>query len=292
MNKFDLNKHIIKALLHCFVIILLMDHSMAVSMSKREFDEAVKGSSSCEDGFYDTKTGDKGQFTRYICEHWLSLLESYEPNENNNDPNNKTLTIDLICFAAENLSPMQYLDFLDKLLDILEARDFGFDDASTLFHGRNAKHSFLQVNWEHPRVQAILQRQIKLFANNPVTISALKSTASGELADNYRTNVSDDAPYPETLPGIKLLPPDGALLRRIRSVIPGFTPGPLLPAGPTRQQRERPSHPGDHALPAVVASYGVWPWLAVFGMLGGLIIGIRKYRSGSKRVRKSAGADR
>jgi hypothetical protein len=292
MKDFYFNMHNIKILICYFIVTLPMEHSMAASMSKQEFDKAVKGSTSFEDGYYDTKTGDKAEFTRYICEHWLSLLESYEPNENNNDPNNKTLTIDLICFAAENLPPIQYVDFLDKLLDILEARDFGFDDPSTLFHGRNAKYSFLQVNWEHPRVQAILQRQIKLFANDPIAISALKSTASGKLADSYRTNVPDDAPYPETLPGIKLLPPDGVLLKKIRSMIPSFTGGPPLSAGPTRQQRERPSHPDDLASTPLSGSYRAWPWLTILGLLGGLITGIWKYRSGSNRTRKFTEADR
>lgn len=254
------------------VLFLTKTNCHAESMSREEFDKAVHGSFSSDDGYYGTDTGDKVKFGKYICEHWSELLDSYAPNYNNNSKDNKTLTINVICYAAEDLPPIQYLDFLGKILDMGESGRFPLENASSLLDGRLKKYHFLEVNWQHPRVQAILKRAIKLFANDKAAAEAFEATAKGRLADTYRDGLSEGAPYPETLPGIKLQRPDASLIKKIELLTgkkvpydPGYDPKSdrhgEIPVDLTTSE-------ADHK----VDSKALGLWLAIGGVISALAL--------------------
>lgn len=251
-----------RTIIFSILILFSINISYAESISREEFDQSVKGSFSSEDGYYGTKSGDKVKFTKYICEHWATLLDEYTPNTHNTG-NYKTLTLSIICHAAEELPPMEYLNFLDKLLDMEEQGKLPSGGDSMLLHGSNEKHDFLSVNWEHPRVQKILAKAIKVFSNNRSSVELLKSMAAGELADNYREGVSDDMPDPQTLPGIKLKRPFGSLIRKIEL----FT-GKKVPPDP--KYDPRPTRRGGSSADTTAtleekapSIFHIWPWLAL-----------------------------
>jgi hypothetical protein len=60
---------------------------------------------------------------------------------------------------------------------------------------------------------------------------------------------------------------------------------PRLPNGSTRPREERRSHESDMGSPVEIGGSGVWPWVAILGVLGGLTLGILKFRSRSSRLR-------
>ena len=75
-------------------------------------------------------------------------------------------------------------------------------------------------------------------------LSWLDEAAAGDLADNYLTNKSDDAPLPETLPGIKLKRPWASLIKKYEMMTgkkvevaynPRYNPRPERQTGSTFQ---------------------------------------------------------
>ena len=255
----------------------VVSYSDAETMNREEFEKAVKGSFHSDDGYFGTNTGDKAKFTQYICEHWKDIMREYIPNYHNSDGPNKTLTIDVIRFAAEDLPPLEYLDFLENLLDMEDQGKLPRGNNSLMLDGRNKKSSFLEVNWQYPRVQAILKRAIKLFSNDKVAVAAFEATASGKLADNYRNGVSDDAPDPETLPGIKLQRPWGSLIRKYE-----WLTGKKVPPDPKYDPRtDRRGHTAS-VDPKEQVTAGLWPWFALGGVLIGVVFFLKKKRGDPK----------
>lgn len=204
----------IKITILLLLIFLTSGKCYSESMSLEEFDKAAKGSFSSDDGYFGTDTGDKVQFGKYVCKHWSSILDKYDPTIARHGM--RGLNYVTISLAAEDLPPMKYLDFLDKILDLKAGGKFSSHIDSLLLHGRARKHHFLAVNWQHPRAQATLQRAIKLFANDKSAVESFKAYATGELADNYRNGLTEGTPDPETLPGIKLQRPWSSLIKKIR----------------------------------------------------------------------------
>jgi hypothetical protein len=173
------------------------------------------------------------------------------------------LTISLAC---EELGPPEYLDFLDKILDIHEQKKVRGETigyADLLFFGQGRKKSFLAVNWENPRVRGILLRAVRLFSDlDPDAANYLQRQANGELADNYMTGEPDDAPRPETLPGVKLQRPWASLIRKYEQLTakkvpydPTFDPRPSKRPGQTAESSGTPAQIKN-------GHFSTWPWFA------------------------------
>lgn len=185
------------------------------ALSRDEFYSSLAGGFVTEFGSFGTSTGDEAAFGAYIRSNWKDLLtnlDSIDPPKKN-----KNLLIAIIGVAAEDLPPEDYINFLDKYLDLAEADKIPKNQLSMQLGGRAKKNDFLSVNWKHPRVAAIFQRSLRLFPDpGEPNHEALVQAASGKLADNYRTGKSDENPDPETLPGIELRPPDESFLERLK----------------------------------------------------------------------------
>lgn len=157
----------------------------------------------------------------FLTSHWRDLLQDANKIE---DPDELARVASKIGAAAEQLPPLEYLNFLEGYMDLYEARRFPDMTFAVQLCGRGRKESFLSVNFEHPQVQILLERAKQLLPkDDEVVQTMIQKMASGKLADNYLTNVSDDAPLPETLPGIKLRKPWASLLDKIK---PGERPHP------------------------------------------------------------------
>jgi hypothetical protein len=184
-----------------------------------EIANGMVQSSIGEDGGLHIQGVEEEIFISYIKRNWKSIVENAESlplhaHENKLRGKISLTSLSIVGSACENLPPLEYLDYLDKMLILFEQRKID-PLALELVLGREKKIDFLSVNWEHPRVRTILSKIIELVPpSNVDLLSCVRDMADGKLADNYRTNVSDDVPNPETLPGIKLVRPWDSLLKK------------------------------------------------------------------------------
>lgn len=169
----------------------------------------------------------------YFTENWREIATNIEalPSSRFDPKYNKDRVLSTISTFYEDcgsLTPMEYLDFLDQMLILYEDERISHLAFKLLLLAENEKEDFLSVNYEHPRVAEILKKAIQLVpAEDESLRSCLEDMASGKLADNYKTNKEDDAPLPQTLPGIKLKRPWGSLIRKYERVT-----GKKLPPDP------------------------------------------------------------
>ena len=162
---------------------------------------------------------DEEKFISYIQNNWKAIVKNTKslplhPHEKSNSE----ISLSSLCIlgaACERLPPLEYLDFLDQMLVLFERSESTRDAIGSVVLGVDKKQDFLAVNWEHPRVQMILAKAKHLIPPSDVDLlSCVDDMASGALADTYRTNISDDVPNPETLPGIKLVRPWDSLIEK------------------------------------------------------------------------------
>ena len=162
---------------------------------------------------------DEEIFIIYFKENWKSIVNNVErlpfhPHENEKESEVSLTSLSIFVLACENLPPLEYLDYLDSMLVLFVEKKIDIT-ALSLVLGRGKKQDFLSVNWEHPRVRVILAKAKQLIPPSDVDLlSCIDDMASGALADNYRTNVSEEVPNPETLPGIKLKRPWDSLIKK------------------------------------------------------------------------------
>jgi hypothetical protein len=189
----------------------------------RDFAEQFKSAQVSEDGRLAVADGSTDELVAYIKAHWRELLDGIESIP---DPPNPISKLSIIGAAAENLQPMEYLDFLDKYLDTCERSKLPGRYMVSQLAGSAKKSFFLAVNFEHPRVRNILHRALDLLPEDAETEASrelIRTILAGELADSYMTNVPEDTPPPETLPGIKLRKPWASILDKIK---PEVRPNP------------------------------------------------------------------
>jgi hypothetical protein len=111
---------------------------------------------------------------------------------------------------------MEYLDFLDQYLIIYSQGKIDDELLQWQLEGFSRKDDFLTVNSKHSRVQALLKRAKELVPKENAKVQRrLDDMLSGEGSDMYMVDKSDDAPPPETLPGIKLRPPFESILSKV-----------------------------------------------------------------------------
>lgn len=183
---------------------------------------------------------DDPKFVEYVLKNWRTIAEKIEmlPEVEGNIPeegvafNASVMAFSEVC---QKLPPMEYVDFLDQMLIHFDQGQISESAFESMLLAQLEKHSFLSVNFEHPRVAAILKKAIRLTpAKNESLKSCLEDMSSGKLADNYLTNRSDDDPKPQTLPGIKLKRPWGSLIRKYERVT-----GKKLPPDPDFPDEDR-----------------------------------------------------
>lgn len=147
---------------------------------------------------------------------------------------------------CEALEPLNYLDFLEQSLTLAETGRIEKGMLLDLTAGLVEKQNFLSINYEHPRVAAILQRKLKIAQNEDSSWrELLEKSANGDLADNYLTNQSTDAPLPQTLPGIKLKRPWGSLIKKYEKITgTKVPPDPDFPEEPQSRPERRPRQSG------------------------------------------------
>ena len=123
----------------------------------------------------------------------------------------------LVGAAAEELPPLEYLDFLDAYLTLYERGGVNDDLLRAQLAGDNRKNYFVAVNAAHPRVKALLLRAKNLVPKENVVFQEyLDEEIAGARSDMYFANASRDTPPPETLPGIKLRKPFESLIEKAK----------------------------------------------------------------------------
>lgn len=163
---------------------------------------------------------DRQRFIEYIRSNWKDIVDNIEslPAEKGQyDSKNAAFAGSVMVFGAacEDLPPTEYLEFLGKFVELREQNRISYSLFENQLRASSAKQDFLAVNWEHPEVELILARARTLIPNDDtVTLKWIDKVSRGDLADNYMTNRSKDAPLPETLPGIKLVRPWASLIEK------------------------------------------------------------------------------
>lgn len=195
----------------------------------------------------DAMSMDDPRFVDYILKNWRWIAEEIEilPEVEGDIPDKGVaFNASVMAFAetCQKLPPLEYLDFLDQMLVHYEQGRISDTAFELMLLAQLEKHDFLSVNYEHPRVAAILKKANRLTpAKNKALKSCLEDMASGALADNYKTNREDDAPLPQTLPGIKLKRPWGSLIKRYERVTgKKVPPDPDFPEETSLRPERRP----------------------------------------------------
>jgi hypothetical protein len=163
---------------------------------------------------------DDPKFIEYILKNWRWIANEIEilPKLEHDIPEKDVaFNVSVIRFSetCQKLPPEEYLDFCDQMLALYESKRISDRTFELTFLPGLEKQDFFSVNYSHSRVAKILKKAISLTPrDNDDLKSCFEDMASGALADNYMTDRSDDAPLPETLPGVKLKRPWGSIIRK------------------------------------------------------------------------------
>jgi len=139
----------------------------------------------------------------YVKANWRELLPRFEEIQVRG--NNTASRISVIGVAAEELEPLEYLDFLDEYLSLVRQGKVPLRELVSQILGKGRKQYFIAVNFKHPRVKEVLAAAMRLYEERGTGLSAdevscLEHLAEGRLAGSYVDEGSGRKP-PETLPG-------------------------------------------------------------------------------------------
>jgi len=232
-------------------------------------------------------------FVSYIHKNWRDIADKIEwlpLAVGDRIPEKVAFNSSVMNFGqtCESLPPLEYLDFFEKMLSLAEEKRISFGAIEFLYMAEDEKDCFFSVNWEHQRVQKILERFRKLIPEEEETLLNMVDLESkGGLADNYMTNKSGDAPLPETLPGIKLQRPWASLIKKYELMTGKKVDVPYNPHYNPRPEKVVGNELGGTSIPITTAPIWLNPW---FWMISGgltFIIGIfAKMRQSLNRKRK------
>jgi len=175
-----------------------------------------------ESGGIFVKGVDKDEFINFITHNWQRMIENLDslPVSNGSfldDSGPRNHSILIFEAACEWLPPQEYVDFLEKWVTLFEKKKIPYQAVENAVTGITAKNYFVAVNWEDARIKSVLRRIIAATPDDDkVAKTMYRECLSGRLADNYLVNRNDDAPPPETLPGIKLKAPFENQLARVK----------------------------------------------------------------------------
>jgi len=177
-----------------------------------------------ESGGLFVKGVDQEEFTSYITRNWKSIIKHLDSLPISNatfldDSGPRNYAVFIFGAACEWLPPQEYVDFLEQWVTLSEKNEIPYQALHDAVVGVSKKNYFVAVNWEDPRIKAILRRVIAATPDEDKDAKVMyKECLSGRLADNYMVNKADDTPPPETLPGIKLKAPFENQLTRAKQL--------------------------------------------------------------------------
>lgn len=167
--------------------------------------------------------GEEKSFVDYVVSNWRDISKNIEylPPKDGKSPIEIRFNASVVRlgYACDSLPPIEYVEFFEQIVTLYEQKRISTLAFTNLYLGGDIKANFWSVNWEHPRVQGIFDRMRKF--DPPLSesfLSLVEAEANGSLADNYMTNVSDDTPPPQTLPGIKLQRPWASAIRKYEAL--------------------------------------------------------------------------
>jgi len=282
-----------KSILIIFCGILALQAKAAELILPPDIAQGISKSTTGESGGLFVCGVERDRFIGYICENWREIADHVEdlPKAEGSFVTKDgafNCSVNTFATACEWLPPQEYVDFLDKLADLYEQKRIGY--LAIELSGSAKKDGFLGVNWYHPRVKAYLERLKKLAP--PEHKDIIERMASGKLDDNYMVNMPDDAPLPETLPGVRLKRP-------LASMIPNFErltgrkvpPDPRFPEESGRRPVRRPgtenfpTAPKQQSMSGLPGSARIWS-AAFFCAAAALFIALMILR----RIRRKAHA--
>ena len=219
---------------------------------------------------------DESKFLEYICSNWREIAENIEmlPKAEGSFSSEQgafNCAVNTFGAACEWLPAEEYLDFMDKFIDLYEQKRIGYMPFHFQLGASAKKADFLAVNWEHPRVKAIFAKARRLIPpSEEATLSWLDDAASGELADNYMTNKSENSPLPETLPGITFKRPWDSLIKKYERVTGNKVDVPYNSRYNPRPEKNSRAAPPSVSIPGKMVSAFLSPWFWMIA--GGLVV--------------------
>lgn len=193
-----------------------------------EIAEGFKQSQLLEGGGIAIKGVDESAFVNYIMKNWPTLTDDLKalPVADGSFDSPKMAhdaSVAILGAACESLSPVDYVKFLEKWVGLFESGEVPFQAIqNSMFGITDRKLYFVAVNWQDPKIQSILKRVIAHAPPEKTEdLEAFEMMAKGKLADSYMTNRSEFSTLPQTLPGIRLMPPESGMMARMKSAVTG-----------------------------------------------------------------------
>lgn len=199
-----------------FILASLYLHSLASASPNLtpEAKEAFRKASVGEDGYLYPSGSGRELIIKTVKENWKDLLDHLDDVPSEGGTIRSAARV--VGNAAEELPPLEYLDFLEHYLTAYSRGQIDDDILRWQLGGVDRKNYFITVNATHPRVRALLLRTKELVSKNNIAFQEyLDEEIAGKRSDMYMANKSDDDLAPETLPGIKLRSPFESLIAKV-----------------------------------------------------------------------------
>lgn len=251
-------------LLGLFSSLLLSLPTLAALDLPPQVAEAFRNVSVGEEGYLASSNGGRELILEYVKKDWKELLDGLEGVPSPSGTVGAAAMI--VGLAAEELPPLDYLDFLDHYLIIYSRGIVGDESLRMQLGGMDRKNHFISVNYEHPRVRALLLRAKELVPKDNAEFQEyLDEQLAGKLSDMYSSGAEDARP-PETLPGIKLRAPFESLMEKAKrlGMLKDESEGTRLPKREINGQSD-PEKGG--AFGGSVSPRGIWGAVAALAIL-------------------------
>ncbi len=241
-----------------FIILILVTASSQAELNlPPDIQVALTQSNPGESGGLFVHGTSEERLFGFIRENWREIAERIEelpvtPGVFDSATSQKNATVIVFGVACEWLPAEEYLEFLEKFTELREEGRIDFGVWKSQLFGWAKKDHFLAVNWQHPRVKNLLEKAMGMVPETETdTLEMLNNIAHGKLADSYLVNKPDDAPLPETLPGVKLKRPFASLISKYERLT-----GKRVPADPQfpEEMHSRPPRRSENGLNDVPVS--------------------------------------
>ncbi|MDB6078476.1 MAG: hypothetical protein JWO82_2223 [Akkermansiaceae bacterium] len=198
-----------------FSIIILTALSGGLSLGESKLDlppeiaDKFQQKHLVDDGSGDINKRISPELTQYVLSHWRELLENFETIHTRADTSASSITT--LGLVAEALPPEDYVDFMDRYVEIYAQGRIPERALVSQLRGVGRKSLFMAVNARHPKVLAVLNK-----AKGAVPVENLElqkiitDEMNGKGVDGYYFDAVQGTPSPETMPGIHLKPPFGS----------------------------------------------------------------------------------
>jgi hypothetical protein len=206
---------IIRRIAGILATVCLLARGAALEMPPKvagAFADASVGESG---GLFTGAPEERDILVEYVKSNWRELLPHFEEIQVRG--NTIESKISVVGIAAEELEPLEYLNFLDEYLILVRQGRVPLDEFVCQIGGNGRKRDFIAVNWKYPKVKELLKAVMKLNEEkggilSPDEVTGLQSVAEGGEADAYDDGTGREPP--ETLPGVKLENPFASLIKK------------------------------------------------------------------------------